>query len=41
MDNDYLPSTVELLQLVKDILSGNNEKITLGTQFLKHYTKKA
>lgn len=41
MDKDYLPSVEELLNLVKDILSGNNDKITLGTSFLKSYTKKA
>lgn len=36
-----MPTAEELLQLINDILSGNQEKIDLGTKFLKGYTKKA
>ena len=35
-----MPKAEELLQLINDILSGNQEKIDLGTKFLKGYTKK-
>lgn len=41
MDSNYMPTAEELLQLINDILSGNQEKIDLGTKFLKGYTKKA
>jgi len=40
MDQNYLPNRDELSNLIKEILSGNNEKIKMGTKFLKGYTKR-